>query len=274
LFISAWGILNSLRFGGWPAALAFVAGMMLIQVAGQRWLAMLVGGVHDDNHHRAANQRNATGSLSSIEDGFAGGITAFPGLERIDLPTRWKQEWSNSQYDLAVDRRQFAVASGLYARGLAVAAAWNLLGASLAASLIGDPAGAVGEVVHFSLIVTLWNFIGLLLLPTVSRNAVIQLDRKMLRQGYSPDDLAELAADCAQLQDGELLRDSRVEAVFHPIPCLEQRWVGLETTEIGPAAWNASRQMLYLSWPSLGLVARSVHGNAGRPTFWVMPPAD
>ncbi len=274
LFVSAWCILNSLRSGGWPIAIAFVTGMMLLQVAGQRWLAKLIGGVRDNNDRRPDDRRSAHGSLSSIEEGFAGGITGFPGFERIDVPTRWVEEWSVGQYDLAADRRQFAVASGLYAKGLAVAAAWNLIGASLAASIIGDPAGVVGEVVRFSLIVTLWSFIGLLFLPTVSRNAVLRLDRKMLRQGYSPDDLAELAADCAQLQDDELIRDSRVEAVFHPIPCLEQRWVRLETTDRGLAAWNASRQMLYLSWPSLGLVARSVHVNAGRPAFWVMPPAD
>ena len=273
LFASAVGFMHSLRIGGWPAAIAFFSVGMLLLAATQRFWAKLIGGLREEEDRSPALKRTS-GTMASIEDGYAGGITGIPGLERIDLPARWRQEWPAAQIQLALERRRFAVRSGLYLKGLAMAFAWNLAGSAVAGLIIGIPEGRVGEVVEFSFLITLWNFLGLLILPTASRNAVIAMDREMIRQGHAPDALAWLAADCARLQDGEISRNERVETFFHPIPSLEQRWIGLETPANPFAGWNVSRQMLYLSWPLLGMVSRAVHGSVGRPALWVMPPAD
>jgi hypothetical protein len=271
-FLCAWGLLHSLRSGGWPMAAAFIVGAFLFLTVAQRTLVKLLGDVREEE--RSPFPAKSVGTLVSAEEGFAGGITGLPGLERIDLPGRWRSEWPAGQIQLALARRRYAVQSGLYWKGLALAVAWNVAGAAFAAWVVGAPEGSVSEVAVFSLLVTLWSFVGLLVLPTASRNAVIAMDREMIRQGRSAEELAEFAADCALLQDGEIARNDRVETFFHPIPSLEQRWVGLETQASGFAGWNASRQMLYFSWPMLGMVSRAVHGNVGRPTFWVMPPAD
>ncbi len=271
-FLCAWGLLQSLRSGGWLMATGFLVACLLALTVAQRTLAKWVGDAREEE--RSPFHAKAVGTLSSAEEGFAGGITGLPGRERIDMPSRWKLEWPAGRIQLALARRCYAVQSGLYLKGVTLAVGWNVAGAALAAWVIGTPEGRVSEVVIFSLLVTLWNFVGLLVLPTASRNAVIAMDREMRRQGRSAEDLAEFAAECARRQDGEIARNDRVETFFHPIPSLEQRWVGLEAGAGRFAGWNASRQMLYYSWPLLGMVSRAVHGNVGRPIFWVMPPAD
>lgn len=271
-FFCAWGLLHSLRSGGWSLATVFLGASLLFLAIAQRTLAMWIGDVREQD--RSPVLANAIGVLASSEAGFAGGITGLPGLERIDVPSRWRSEWPAAQIHLAQARRRHAVLSGLYLKGASLAVAWNAAGAALAAWVIGTPEGRVGEVAVFSFLVTLWNFVGLLVLPTASRNAVLAMDQEMMTQGRSAQELAELAAECSRLQDGEIARHDRIETFFHPIPSLEQRRVGLEARAGGFAGWNASRQMLYFSWPMLGMVSRAVHGNVGRPTFWVMPPAD
>ena len=39
-------------------------------------------------------------------------------------------------------------------------------------------------------------------------------------------------------------------------------------------AHQATRLALYLSWACLGVLARAVHCNAGRPEVWVLLPSD
>ncbi len=273
LYASGWALLQGLKVGGWFAALAIIAFAMVALVAAQRLVARLVGGVREDLDWAPTLTRTST-LLDSTEPGFAGGITGLPGFERIDLPVRWKREWPAAQLQLVLERRRYAIQSGLYRKGLSLAFAWNLVGAVMAAWIIGHPEGRVGEIVTFSFLVTLWNFAGLLILPTASRNCVLRMDKKMLEEGHAPEELAWLAKDCARLQDGEVSRDRRVETIFHPVPSLTGRFNGLAAPASSFAGWNASRQMLYLSWPLLGLVSRAVHGNVGRPALWVMPPAD
>lgn len=275
-FAGGMGLLWCLRWGGWPAAIAFLLLSMLFMLLVQARLSAWILGKPRLGNEGSPSILHPPEVLvrQGIEEGFAGGIVGFPGREQFVVPQRWVQEWPPSQVELTLARRRHAVQSGLYARGLLMALAWNLTGSILAAIFLGAPQGTVGEVISFSLLVTLWSFFGLLVLPTASRNAVLEIDQAMLQQGFSRADLSKLAMDCARLQEGEASRNPWLERIFHPIPSLQNRSTSRDERARHFAGWNASRQMLFLSWPLMGLVARAVHGNVGRPSFWVLPPAD
>jgi len=123
---------------------------------------------------------------------------------------------------------------------------------------------------------TLWSFLGVLVLPSLSRPAVLAADAFASRT-HDPALVGETISMLDQWQDDEPERDARVETVFHPVPSRGARLRALavsSTSASSPAAWHATRMMLYLSWAGLGGLARAVHCNVGRPPVWVMLPGD
>ncbi|MEM9791141.1 MAG: hypothetical protein AAF842_12145, partial [Planctomycetota bacterium] len=121
---------------------------------------------------------------------------------------------------------------------------------------------------------TLWSFLGLLTLPTLSRRAVAQLDRSLLDEGFPPETLAATSRTLNAMQDGEPARPGAVEAIFHPIPSLANRVATPAALPSRFAAWDAARTAVYLSAAGLGLLGRAVHCNAGKPALWVFLPTD
>jgi hypothetical protein len=175
---------------------------------------------------------------------------------------------------LQLERRFAMIKAGCRLRGLGLAMAWNLSGFYLSSLLPGAGVASVSELFRTALGFTIWSFFGLLLLPTLSRYAVYEMDQVARANGLAEKDFAMMVRELDQLQDDEPKRPAGIEVIFHPIPSVESRIERFRNGWSGKGAWNAARYALYLSWPCLGFLNRAVHCNTGRPELWVMLPTD
>jgi len=261
VLVAAIVLLGAGRAGGDAGALAAACLLMVVLLAAQVPIARLVGGVH-----RIGDR------LRAQDPSFVGGIVGLPGRDRTVLSAAWDEEITAVQSV----RRESVRRSGSRALGVAVALSFNLLG--LAVVLVGTPVSAtsVADLASLALSMTLWSFLGLLVLPTLSRRAVIAADRSALSASIDPRDLRRALRRLDAAQEDEPTRGRIVEAIFHPVPARDRR---IAAIDVGagpglPQPWHAARNALYLSWASLGLLSRAVHCNCGRPALWVLFPGD
>ena len=132
---------------------------------------------------------------------------------------------------------------------------------------------SVAELVTTCCGFTCWAFLGLLVLPTISRQASFRVDQQVLQRGIDAGALDGMISALDRLQDDEPQRPALVETIFHPVPSVERRR-SLPPSYRQLPTWHAARMMLFLSWSCLGLLSRAVHCNAGRPELWTMLPTD
>ncbi|MGB7325350.1 MAG: hypothetical protein WBD31_10805 [Rubripirellula sp.] len=204
--------------------------------------------------------------------GFTGGIVGLPGMEWIVVPSSSLAKLSPEQLAITIARRLEAIESGSRTRGVLLAFAWVLVGFVLSAMLPGAGVTSVGELAMTCCGFTLWSFLGLLTLPTLSRQAAYAIDRKVIDQGASQESLSRALQTLDRLQDDEPHRPALIEAIFHPVPSVDNRRI--ESANTFPIAWHAARMTLFVSWACMGMLVRAVHCNVGRPELWVMLPTD
>ena len=205
------------------------------------------------------------------DNGFTGGVIGLGKNAKIVIPKAWLS-FTTEELATAIARRAFAVGSGSYMRGLALAFVWNLAGFLLCSFLPGADLATVAGLVTTLCGFTLWSFLGLLTLPTVSRNASLKIDQALVNQGMPLELISNTASSMDQLQDDEPERPRLIETIFHPVPSVNGR--GRNEPVTGIAAWNVARTTLFFSWACLGFLSRSVHCNVGRPELWTMLPTD
>ena len=211
--------------------------------------------------------------VSSDDEGFTGGVLGVVRPRQSVLPARWQSSLTPQQLAYVRLRRQLAGTSGTWRRGRALALAFTLSGIALSATMVGsDRLGTAGGTVELSLWFTLWSFVGLLILPTVSRRGVAELDTYAHSAGIS-ETLAKATARALDAhQDDEPQRPALVETIFHPIPSVENRDESAARHTLG--AWDAARTAVYLGLAGGGLLGRAVHCNCGRPALWAFLPVD
>ncbi|MEM7810947.1 MAG: hypothetical protein AAF532_05665 [Planctomycetota bacterium] len=266
LFAVAVATLAACRAFGDGAALGVVFVAVVVLGMLQSSMAIAVGGLPP------AYRTDAGFFIQAVKDeGFTGGVF---GLFRpqVLLPARWSEALSAEEFEAVVARRRAVIASGERLAGLLGAAAWVLAGTALALLLPQAGGQTATQVVVLYCGTTWWTFLGLLLLPTLSRNAVLGLDERVRRDGVSDDVLRSASSKLDALQDDEPSRPTVVESIFHPLPSVENR--GEAARPPGVGTWHIARTMVYLSWATGGLLSRSVHCNAGRPQLWVFLPCD
>lgn len=188
------------------------------------------------------------------------------------MPRSWLDAISSQQLAAVVARRVEAVRSGSRTRGLVLAALWTVCGFVISSLLSGGPPVTVAQLVSICFVFTCWTFLGLLILPSISRQAAYALDRRIVNYGVSPELPRSALRIIDGVQDDEPRRPAFVEAIFHPVPALDHRRRHRDGKTAG--AWHAARMALFLSWSCLGLPSRSVHCNAGRPELWAQLPTD
>jgi len=127
--------------------------------------------------------------------------------------------------------------------------------------------------VSYSLIFTLWSFLGLLTLPTPSRRGVAEVDQNLLAAGCSYESMARTIEMLDDLQDRERQRGPFIEVIFHPVPSVQSRLRGPRAAGV-KGCWDAARSAVYMSIAGIGLLGRAVHCNCGRPSLWVFLPID
>ena len=272
------------QFGQTVAILVFLL-LQAMLLSRQGLIAWLVGGVTlQDPSIAIQDAARVAGIAPKSVRVVAGDDPAFVGgwlgssAQQLWLPAHWVDELGDEPLSVVLSRRAAVRASGLRRRGVLVAMAWNTAGFVIASSLpradLVTAAGFVMTICWF----TLWSFLGVLVLPSVSRPAVFAADAVAARV----HDVTLLATTIAQLdgwQDDEPERGERVETIFHPVPSRGARIRALEArdssgTVHAAGAWHATRMMLYLSWAGIGGLARAVHCNVGRPPLWVLLPGD
>jgi Zn-dependent protease with chaperone function len=155
-----------------------------------------------------------------------------------------------------------------------LAIVWNLVGLSLCSLMPGAGFATVEDLLATTLWFVLWSFLGLLILPTPSRAGVYECDRGALEAGVARGTLEETIRALDRLQEDEPGRPAGIERIFHPVPSVANRLAGLDAASAPRGAWHGARTTLYLSWACLGLLARAVHCNCGRPQLWVLFPGD
>ena len=254
-------LLGAGRLAGDPAALAAAFLVALGLIAAQARLAGLVGGVRREGNR-----------LSASDPSFVGGIIGLPGLDRTMLSAAWDHETAHVQHL----RRESVRRNGSRALGVALALVFDLAGLTVALFATSASATSVAGLATLSLWATLWSFLGLLVLPSLSRRAVSAADLAAVRGGVDPVELAQTLATLDAQQEHERQRNRLVEVVFHPVPSLNRRLCAIERGDAPDLLqpWHTARTALFLSWVSLGLLSRAVHCNCGRPELWALSPGD
>lgn len=208
--------------------------------------------------------------VESSDEGFTGGIVGVLRPSFQLLPVRWRDVLGPAGFELAASRRTFSIKTGNWWRGRAVALVFTTLGFMVAALLVGATnLGTACGTIQFSLWFSLWSFLGLLTLPTLSRRGVIEIDELVELEGYSGSLIRTNTERLDRLQDGERIRPSLVETIFHPVPSVERRLEGPRSHHV-VGFWDAARTSIYLSVAGIGLLGRAVHCNCGRPALWVI----
>lgn len=215
--------------------------------------------------------------LEAVARHVTGGAFGMPGRTRWVMPKHWLDAADAVALPAQGLRRAWIERSGARDRGVLLAMAWNAAAILAGLALYGSPT-TVADVARFALMMTLWSFVGLLVLPTPSRWGVYRADLAALAAGAERERLAAGLHRLERDQDDELERSSGVETVFHPVPAVARRIVVMRGQRApGPAsfaAWHAARTALFLSWAGVGLLGRAVHCNVGRPEVWVFLPSD
>mgnify|MGYP006266127093 CR=1 FL=1 len=208
--------------------------------------------------------------------GFTGGITGFPGGERLVLPERWVRFLPPDALALAILRRNKQANGGARLLGLGFALAFNLVGFILASQLAGGTLTSVPALLETAFGFTLWGFLGLLTLPSLTRPAVFRADASLCEQNLPLQQYPGLVRQLDDWGENEPSRGALTETIFHPIPAPEHRIERMEkqATPGGFRGWHTARYALYTSWAGGSFVSRAVHCNVGRPELWVFLPSD
>ena len=268
---------------GTPAAIGVVVFLQLAVVHRQAWLARLVSGVRVQAPPPALVEAARSVGIpasrlravsAAAEPAFTGG---WVGLANPVLwfPLDWTTRLDAGALRAQLARRAAVVTSGLRRTGWLTAIAWNTLGLALAVRLPHADLLTAAGVVTVMAWATLWSFVGVLVLPSFSRPAVLAADAAGAA-ATSADETCRAIATLDALQDDEPARSEWVERIFHPIPAKSARLAALaDPSGTAPrGGWHATRMMLLLSSVSFGLLGRAVHCNVGRPSLWVLYPGD
>lgn len=267
--VGALALASGVLVAGQGRMAEFLLGAASTSASADRSLAEIVtaSGLESDRVH----------VVDAAERGFVGGWVGPRGLERLLIPSRWLEDLEVGELTLWLTRRRIALRSGLRAGGVIGALAFNSVGMVLVLGLLpGAHYQDVSGLVIATAAFTLWSFVGLLSLPTLSRWAVHRLDDATARQTGHSQRLIDLIRQFDRDQEDELTRSAWTEAVFHPVPSPQSRAsVLMEHTRM-PASpfWRIARMALFTSWAQASWLSRAVHCNIGRPGLWAVFPGD
>ncbi len=236
------------------------------------WRQQILGLVSGTRVHPTKVAGAAAWSADSRDPSFTGGTVGLGRYAKILLPEPWQLNLTGAQLHTLVQRRLWEMKNNLPARSLLFVLLWNLTGCR-AGSVFLELPGRLPEsalVLQFCWM-TLWGFLGLLLLPTLSRSAVFAADCAAVASGCDAGDWIQQFPNITG-EDGNAR--TVLQRVFYPIPSAQERLRALGKAPALPVIGNVARTNLFLSLATLTLLGRCVHCNVGRPELWVFPPSD
>jgi len=212
-------------------------------------------------------RKNLAAAVS--DPAFTGGIVGFGRRALILWPARWLEGLPQSELAVESRRREWQLANGLNDRAFVVVLGWNLVGTALGTVAFALARRTPAEALFgHACWMTLWAFVGLLLLPALSRSAVFAADRAAADAGLAPSAWITRFPDLTG-EDGSA--NAAVQTIFYPIPSVKMRLGSINDAPL--VLGSLARNNLYYSWATLTLLGRAVHCNVGRPALWVFPPS-
>ncbi|MEO7932580.1 MAG: hypothetical protein ABIT76_05425 [Chthoniobacterales bacterium] len=255
------------------AAIFFLIGLTWLWksewLIGLAWMSLLLACQPSLARIMGDFQARGENAWKSLDDAFTGGIAGFPGMQKAIFVT------GRGQRLRAMDERRRHHVQKLFmpVAGIVIATSFNLLGLLMAVQLVRHPLQSVAGLVELALWFTLWSFVGLLILPSLSRPSVYAGDYALYVKGVEAAEFEHyLQYDFSQA--GEEERSKWVEWIFHPVPSVANRLARWGQAPGWSGGWHAARYAIYLSWSGLSLLNRAVHCNVGKPNVWVMLPCD
>lgn len=258
LAVGLTGVSLAYRWAGVSAATGlYVLGALLLLRSQVRALQFLGASLE---------RRDGVLWLATYDFRFSGGLSGLPGSEEIVLPAHWQHSPVTAGWRLHLERHRGLQRSGSRALGCGLGIAFTAAGLAWTLPVIdGDP-------VKLAAAMTLWSFLGLLLLPSLSRPGVHYADALCQRDPVQKaGEVWDWLAWLERWQEEDEVRSPWVERIFHPVPSWSSRRA-LRTARFFP--WNAARTALWTSVLAGGLLSRAVHCNSGRPELWFWPPTD
>lgn len=255
---------------GLAGCFAIIILLCLTGLAFQMQIATAVGGLKPVPNN---SQGDRTLLVSAKDPAFSGSIVGLPWMERIVLPSKWQPEFGDDGMDILRIRRLAIIRNGWRNRGLALACTWVCFSWLISALMAGFPDSNPATTLNTVFYMTLFHFLGLLILPTPTRNMTRTVDHKIMDHFDSPSQFQSWVHRFSHLTDGEDQRHPWIESIFHPLPSTQRRLNGSPSASPW-AAWNATRTMLFLSIFTAGILSRAVHCNVGRPDLWIIAPTD
>lgn len=275
-------VMTAARAGGNGGAVGVAVLFALALLWGNGWLARAVAPVvvapATDPVRKAALRAGIDATrirlVTAGDAAFTGGWVG-PAGRTLWLPEHWVRSLAPDELAAQLARRA-AVRVHRW-RGVAAALLWNGVGFAMALQAPGGGATSAAALTMTSAWFVLWQFAGLLLLPSLSRPAVLEADAvAAVRVGA--DATYRAIARLDEWQEGESSRPDAVETIFHPVPELRERAerlkLGAAAGPLPPGCYHATRTMLASGWAFTGLLGRAVHCNLGRPALWVVFPSD
>ncbi len=255
---------SRLTGGFGPAILVATVGLAL----GRRHFLRAVAGVSTKEILLPSGKLLAA---DTTDPAFTGGIVGMGRRAKSLVPASWLNTLPRHELAVESNRRRWQMDSGLPRRSFILILGWNLAGGfagSLAFKLAERrPAEAL---LGYGCWMTLWAFVGLLVLPVLSRKAVFAADRAAASSGCDPAPWIT-RFPCLVGENGS--SSSAVQNIFYPIPSAALRLRRLQEPQSGFVPGHLARSNLYYSWATFTLLGRAVHCNVGRPSLWVFPPS-
>ena len=235
----------------------------------RRQILRLVSGVKSSPSSFAGN---AGWEVDSLDPSFTGGTTGIGPKAMILLPASWKTELTTEEIQTLVQRRLWAIKNNLPARAFLIALSWNLAGCKIGSLLMGLASLPLEQAMLLQCAwMTVWGFLALLFLPSLSRSSVFGADRAAAAQGCDAKGWIRKFPTLTG-EDGNA--KTLVQRVFYPIPSAAERLLRLDNSSLPPPFGNVARSNLFLSLATLTMLGRCVHCNVGRPELWIFPPSD
>lgn len=233
----------------------------------RRWFLQLLTGVR----FKKAN----VGSLSVLtvetgDPGFTGGLVGLGKRCRPLFPQEWLNRLAPQELAVEGERRQWQLLNRLPRRLFLSLLCWNLSGGSVGSYFLSwaerPMLNALACLVCW---MTLWSFLGLLILPMLGHGTVYAADRAVQEIGLDPRPWLSRFPELIGEDGSESLG---IQSVFYPIPSAKNRLFHLQKTSSRIVVGNLARHGLYYSLATGTLLGRSVHCNLGRPALWIYPP--
>ena len=277
-------LLGAARLLGPIGAFGVFAALQLVLAATRGFMARIIAPMPDGimpDVLRSAAQRagidlNQIDVVDTPDEGFVGGWTGIRARMLL-VPLRWAQ-LPEPALIAALTRRRIIADTGAHLRGVLGAIAFNCVGFAAALLLPNAALSTAAGVLTVACAMTLWAFIGVLVLPTLSRATVFAIDRVAARP-VGAESMRDAVTLLDRWQDDEPWRPRVIETIFHPVPArftrLENLNVPISNAPVNILhAHQLARHALWLSWGSLTPISRAVHCNVGRPALWAMLPGD